>query len=140
MFFTLFKLYKWYQITQRITYNHNVLKKGLFVSIKGHFCLTKGHLDQKGGWRSNLPLLEVVFCHLTLLIQILFFFFSKRVLFNEASDPRTLYLSKIGSDVQVKLMKKRSKPLKAHQTSTRRIRRLLHFGFLTFSGWIEMEY
>ena len=139
MFFTLFKLYKWYQITQRITYNHNVLKKGLFASIKGHFCLTKGHLDYpEGRLEIKSTLTGSCFCHLTLLIQILFF--SKRVLFNEASDPRTLYLFKICPDVQVKLMKERSKPLKAHQISTRYIRRLLHFGFLTFSGWIEMEY
>ena len=35
--------------------NQIVLQKGLSTSIKGHLCLTKGHLNnQKDRWRLNL--------------------------------------------------------------------------------------
>ena len=46
-----------------------VLGKGLFASIKGYVCLTKGHLDisQKGRWRSDIPNQKLF---LTLLIQV----------------------------------------------------------------------
>ena len=30
-------------------FSQTVLQKGLFVSIKGHLCLTKGHLDNPEG-------------------------------------------------------------------------------------------
>ena len=29
--------------------NQNILGKGLFAAVKGHLCLTKGHLDNPEG-------------------------------------------------------------------------------------------
>ena len=72
--------------------------KGLFVSIKGHLCLTKDHLANPEGQ------VEIEFLHwklfLTLLNQIKKKIKIKRALFNQASDPRMLYPSRIGSDHQ----------------------------------------
>ena len=76
--------------------NEVVLGKWLFPSIKQQLCLTKGHLDNEEGQVEDetLPQSEVV---LTLLIHIKKkFFFFKKGSFNEASDPRALYLFKIG--------------------------------------------
>ena len=72
--------------------------KGLFVSIKGHLCLTKDHLANPEGQ------VEIEFLHwklfLTLLNQIKKKIKIKRALFNQASDPRMLYPSRIDSDHQ----------------------------------------
>ena len=73
--------------------NAILLGKGLFVSIKVQLSLTKGHLgNQEGKAEIGYPPRQKF---LTLLIQIKKNFFSKRRLFNEMSDPRTLYFSKI---------------------------------------------
>ena len=49
-------------------FSQTVLVKGLFVSIKGHYCLTKGHLvNPEATWRSNPPHQKLF---LMLLIQI----------------------------------------------------------------------
>ena len=36
-------------------FSQTVLRKGLFVSIKGHLCLTKGHLDNPEGQMEIKP-------------------------------------------------------------------------------------
>ena len=43
-------------------YSQIILGKGLFVSIKEHLCLTKGHLDNPE-WQAEIksPSLEVLF-------------------------------------------------------------------------------
>ena len=72
-------------------FSQTVLVKGLFVSMKGHYCLTKGHLaNPEGTWRSNPPRQKLF---LMLLIQIKKKN-SKEPLFNGASDLWALYLSK----------------------------------------------
>ena len=39
-----------------------VLQKGLFASMKGHLCLTKGHLDNPEGQAENeFPLIRSYF-------------------------------------------------------------------------------
>ena len=69
--------------------------KGLFTSIKGHICLTKGNLDYPGGQvEVQSPLTGN--CFGDFWFKSRKSFFSKRTLFNEASNPQTLYLSKIG--------------------------------------------
>ena len=76
-------------------FSQTVHGKGIFVSIKGHFCLTKRHLaNAEGKWRSNIPHRKYF---LILLIQIKKKK-SKRALFEKASDLWLLYLSKIVSD------------------------------------------
>ena len=73
-------------------FNEIILGKGLFTSVKGQLCLT----DQEGQVEIEYPPHRKFF-FLTFLIQIKKkFFFKKRTLFNEASDTRMLYLSKIG--------------------------------------------
>ena len=75
--------------------NEIVFEKRLLASIKGKFCLTKGHLGYQEGYvEVKYPPHRKLF--LALLIQIRKKFFLKRALFNEASDPWMLYLSKIG--------------------------------------------
>ena len=73
--------------------NRNIFGKGLFAAIKGHLCLRKGHLDNPEGLVELEHPSRNMF--LTRFIQIGIFFF-KKGFFNEASDPWTLYLSKIG--------------------------------------------
>ena len=41
--------------------NQIVLQKGLFLSIKEHLCLTKGHLDNPGGQEVEFPLIRSYF-------------------------------------------------------------------------------
>ena len=73
------------------------IQKGLFVSIKGRLCLTKGHLDNpEGQVEVESPLIEVIFNKFHLYYKMIFF--QKKGTFCEAFDPRTLYLSKIGPD------------------------------------------
>ena len=70
------------------------LIKGFFAAIKGHLCLTKGNLDYPE------KLVEVESSLTGSCFWDFWFkpkvFFSKRALFNETSDPQTLFLSKIG--------------------------------------------
>ena len=59
--------------------------------------MTKGHLDNpEGQVEVESPIVEVV---LTTSIHIKKNFFWKKAVFNEASDPRTLYLSEIEPDL-----------------------------------------
>ena len=61
--------------------------KGLFVSIKGHFCLRKGHLaNVEGQVEIKSTSSEVIFDKI------------KKTLFNKPSDLWMLYLSKTISD------------------------------------------
>ena len=75
------------------------LQEGVFASIKGYLCLTKGHnwTIQKDRWRLNSTKSEVIFDKFYIYIKKEFFF--KKSTFNEASNPRMLYLSKIGPDI-----------------------------------------
>ena len=75
--------------------NEIVLEKGLFTSIRRHLCLAKGHLDYPEGqveveYPLNGSWLDTFDSNQEKV------FFSKMTLFNELSDPRKLYLSKIG--------------------------------------------
>ena len=59
--------------------------------------MTKGHLNNpEGQVEVESPIVEVV---LTTSIHIKKNFFWKKAVFNEASDPRTLYLSEIEPDL-----------------------------------------
>ena len=70
-------------------------KKGLFASIKGHLCLIIGHLDYlEGQGEAEFPLTRSCFWYFRFKSRKSFF--EKKALFNEVSDSRTLYLSKIG--------------------------------------------
>ena len=68
-----------------------VLHKWLLVSVKGHLCLTKGHLGNPE-WQVEVES-EVIF-EVSIILRKLIFF--KKGTFNKASDPQTLYFSKIG--------------------------------------------
>ena len=74
--------------------NRFVLENRLFTSVKGHLFLTKGHSDNPDGQVEVIPLLIGLF--LKSLIETKNMFFFKKGTFNNASDPRTLYLFKIG--------------------------------------------
>ena len=83
------KLFKMKKISQI------VLGKGLFVSIKGHFCLTKGHLANVERQLEIKSTSSEVILILPIKIKKKK---SKRAFFNKASDLWTLYLSKTVSD------------------------------------------
>ena len=71
------------------------LIKGFFAAIKRHLCLTKGNLD----YPEKLVEVESSLtgsCFWDFWFKSRKVFFSKRALFNETSDPQTLFLSKIG--------------------------------------------
>ena len=73
------------------------LQEGLFASIKEHLCLTKGHLDSpEGQVEVESPPNRKLF--LISFIDIRKKTFFKKDTFNEASDLRTLYLSRIGPE------------------------------------------
>ena len=63
-------------------------KKG--SSVKGHLCSTKMHLDNPDGYAKVEP------PFVWKLFLISFIYIKKKGTFSEVSDPRTLYLSKIG--------------------------------------------
>ena len=68
-------------------------EKGLFISIKGHLCLTEGHLAKpQKQVETKSPSLEVIFD----TTQPNEGKNSKKALFNKASDLRILYLSITG--------------------------------------------
>ena len=82
--------------------NQIVLQKGLFTSIKGQLCLTKGTwTTQKDRQRLNPP--PPPPNQKLFLISFVCIkknnFFSKKGTFNKAYNPGMLYLSKIGPDV-----------------------------------------
>ena len=79
--------------------NQNILGKGLFKGLeKGTFNWWKGTWTiQKDWWRLNPPNRNMFLIH---FIQIENFFFKKWT-FNKASNPRMLYLSKIGSEFPI---------------------------------------
>ena len=65
------------------------LRKRLFASMKRHLCMIKWHLDNpegKGSW--NPPLVGCCFWYIWFKFRKIF---SKRALFNEESNPRTLH-------------------------------------------------
>ena len=73
-----------------------ILQEGLFASIKGHLCLTKGHLNiSEGQVEVDSPLIRNYFWYFSFILRKKIFF-SEKDTFNEAPDPWTLYLSKIG--------------------------------------------
>ena len=57
-------------------------------------CLTKGHLDNPGQVKVEYLLIESNFWQVSFILRKIFFF--KKGTFNEAFNPQTLYLSKIG--------------------------------------------
>ena len=75
--------------------NQIIIGKWPFFSIKGHLCLTKGHWDNpEGPVEVEFPPTGSCFWHVWFKLRKRIF--SKKGTFNEVSDPRTLYLSKIG--------------------------------------------
>ena len=75
--------------------NQIVLEKGLFASIKGNLCLTKGHLDYPE-WQVQIESTLTGICFDTWDSDKEKVIFSKKALFNKASNPWALYFSKIG--------------------------------------------
>ena len=74
--------------------NRIILEKGILASIKGHLFLTKGHLDNpEGPVDVESPLIERCFWHIWFKLAKAKFF--KNGIFNEASDPWTLYFFKM---------------------------------------------
>ena len=70
-----------------------VLQKGLFASIKGHLCMTKGHLDNpEGQVKVASPNQKLILISFIYIKETIFF---KKGTFNEVSHPWTFYLSKI---------------------------------------------
>ena len=93
---------------------------------KGRLCLTKGHLDNpKGQVEVESPIIEVV---LTISIQIKKNVFWKKAVFNEASDPRTLYLSEIEPDLNGAIPDNITSWVEVcgGHTSTQRLRKCFH--------------
>ena len=77
--------------------NQIILGKGHFGYIKGHLFWQTGHLDSLGGQLLVTPcLMGSCFWHFQYKLRTNFFL--KKVFYNEASDPWTLYLSEIGPE------------------------------------------
>ena len=78
--------------------NHFVLGKGPFASVKGHIFFTKRTLRQSRGAGGGRNLLNrKLFLNSLIEIKKSKIFFKKGT-FNKASNPRMLYLSKIGPE------------------------------------------
>ena len=84
--------------------NHFVLGKGPFASVKGHIFFTKKALRQSRGAGGGRNLLNrKLFLNSLIEIKKSKIFFKKGT-FNKASNPRMLYLSKIGPEKKERII------------------------------------
>ena len=78
--------------------NQIIFWKGLLASIKRHLCLTREHMDNLEGLvEVESPLIRS--CFWQVWSKLRFFFFFRKSILKEASDPWMLYLSIIGPDI-----------------------------------------